>query len=202
MKKIFLIALTLLTAFESAAQQEYPEVITLQPKVGVNVANVTLGNDDPRIAASFGLEMEYRFSKMLSFSCGAIYSMQGDKATGYDSYYGKVKATEKIDYINFPILMNLYIVKGLSVKTGFQPAVNVLARYKIEAGGESAERSFSDLFGGTVNTFDMSIPFGISYDFGGVVLEGRYNLGLTNMVDNVSVKNSVFQFTVGYKFEL
>ena len=202
MKRVLFLVLSALMSSYIFAQQEYPEVVTLQPKIGVNVANVTFGNNDPRVGMVAGLEVEYRISKVVSFSCAALYSMQGDKGSGYVDGYGKVKVTEKIDYINFPILVNLYVVKGLAIKTGFQPAMNVLARLNVEAGGREAEKSFSSLFGSTVNTFDMSIPFGISYDFGGFVLEGKYNLGLTDLINNVSAKNSVFQFTVGYKFEL
>lgn len=204
MKKTLLLLVVILTTLNSFAQEEYPEIVTLQPKIGVNVANVTYGNNDPRVGLAVGLELEYRISKVVSFSCAAIYSMQGDKGTGYVDGYGKVKVTEKIDYINFPILVNLYVVKGLSIRTGFQPAMNVLARVNAKVGGREAEKSFSDLIGVTPNTFDMSIPFGIAYDFNGLVVEGRYNLGLSNMIDNTyaSCKNSVFQFTVGYKFEL
>lgn len=204
MKRVLFIILSALVSSNIFAQQEYQEVLTLQPKIGVNVANVTNVNNDPRVGIVAGLELEYRISKLVSFSCAALYSMQGDKGIGYVDGYGKVKATEKIDYINFPILVNLYVVKGLSIKTGFQPAMNVLARLNVEVDGREAEKSFSSLYGKTVNTFDMSIPFGIAYDFNGFVVEGRYNLGLSNMIDNTyaSYKNSVFQFTVGYKFEL
>ena len=202
MERIILLLVVTLTIVSASAQEEYEEILTLQPKVGLNVSNISYGNNDPRIAANFGLELEYRKFKMVSFSCALLYSMQGDRCTGYHESYGKIKATEKIDYITFPVLMNIYVMKGLAVKIGFQPAINMLARLNVEAGGRTEESSFSDIYGATVNTFDMAIPFGISYDFGGVVIEGRYNLGLTDMINNADVKNRVFQLTLGYKFKL
>ena len=52
------------------------------------------------------------------------------------------------------------------------------------------------------NTFDLSIPVGLSYEYNNFVLDGRYNFGVTNIAKGVNTKNSVFQFTLGYKFEL
>ncbi len=50
--------------------------------------------------------------------------------------------------------------------------------------------------------FDLSIPVGLSYEISNVVLDARYNWGLTKIVSNSDSKNSVFQITLGYKFEL
>lgn len=43
---------------------------------------------------------------------------------------------------------------------------------------------------------------GVSYEFKNVVLDARYNWGVTKVFDDADVKNSVFQVTLGYKFEL
>ena len=52
-------------------------------------------------------------------------------------------------------------------------------------------------------SFDLSIPIGLSYETDNIVIDGRYNLGVTkvNKVGDSS-KNSVIQFTLGYKFAL
>ena len=53
---------------------------------------------------------------------------------------------------------------------------------------------------------DVSLPIGLSYEYMGVVLDARYNLGLTNVDDSPghddSCKNRVFTFSVGYRFAL
>lgn len=51
-------------------------------------------------------------------------------------------------------------------------------------------------------SFDFSIPLGLSYEFSDFVIDARYNLGLTDLVDYAKGKNSVIQFTVGYKIPL
>jgi len=35
-----------------------------------------------------------------------------------------------------------------------------------------------------------------------IVIDARYNWGLTKVADYIDFKNSVFQFTLGYKFTL
>ena len=56
----------------------------------------------------------------------------------------------------------------------------------------------------TIHKFDLSVPIGISYDFNNVQLDLRYNAGLTDILSagDEGTKNSVFQFTIGYKFGL
>ena len=49
---------------------------------------------------------------------------------------------------------------------------------------------------------DISIPLGLSYEYMNVVVDARYNWGLTKIHNLTDSKNSFFTFTVGYKFEL
>jgi len=66
----------------------------------------------------------------------------------------------------------------------------------------------SDNYLDDCNTIDLSIPFGLSYEFDGhVVLDARYMLGLTNvnkdeLIADRKMKNSIFMLTVGYKIDL
>ena len=101
------------------------------------------------------------------------------------------------DTINIPILANVYVVKGLAVKVGIQPAFKVNEEMKMnsELGSGSKEVDSAE-------SFDFSIPGGLSYEFNNVVLDARYNFGVTSVADGGDAKNSVFQFTLGYKFAL
>ena len=51
-------------------------------------------------------------------------------------------------------------------------------------------------------TVDLSIPVGLSYEYSNFVFDARYNFGVTKVADDADSKNSVFQFTLGYKFAL
>lgn len=192
MKKILLTAVVMLASVASYAQQAVG-TFTLQPKIGMNVASLTKCDGcDPRIGLAAGVEAEYQATDIFSVSAGLIYSMQGNKAKAEG-----VTQTTKLDYINIPILANVYVTKGLAVKLGVQPAFNVSDKVKLSGGGASLEAEDVG-----AESFDFSIPVGLSYEFNNVVLDARYNFGVTNIADGGDSKNSVFQFTLGYKFAL
>ena len=73
--------------------------------------------------------------------------------------------------------------------------------YTASAQGIDVSGSLSD-FGVDINSFDFAIPVGLSYEYKNFVIDGRYNIGVMKMVDNDDSKNSVFQFTIGYKFNM
>lgn len=200
MKKFLASALMLLAASTATFAQHAVGTLTLQPKVGMNVASLTKSdNYDSRIGLAAGIEGEYQVSDIFSLSLGAIYSQQGnkiDKTVAGQS----LKYTNKLDYVNVPVMANVYVVPGLAVKLGVQPGFNVNSKGKAVA---------NTVIGSTDKTVeldaksvDFSIPVGLSYEYKGVVLDARYNWGLTKVWDGSDAKNSVFQFTLGYKFEL
>ncbi len=200
MKKLFLLASILMVSATAFAQHEVGS-LTIQPKVGLNIANLTDNDDaDPRLGLAVGAEFEYQLTDKFSLSAGALYSMQGTKGTVSESGV-HAKMTAKMDYINIPILANVYVARGLAVKLGIQPGFNVTSKYKMSAQGVDVSGKLSDM-GVDIKALDFSIPVGLSYEIDNFVIDGRYNVGVTKVTDNDDSKNSVFQFTVGYKFNL
>lgn len=185
-------AVVMLASVASYAQQAVG-TFTLQPKIGMNVASLTKSDGaDPRIGLAAGVEAEYQATDIFSISAGLIYSMQGNK------YEEKgITSTQKLDYINIPILANVYVVKGLAVKLGIQPAFNVSDKVKVSGGSTSITKDYTD-----AESFDFSIPVGLSYEYSNVVFDARYNFGVTKVWDGGDPMNSVFQITLGYKFAL
>ena len=181
------------------------KTFTIQPKVGLNVANVTGSTPDNveknvRLGLVAGIEFEYQFTKLFSLAFGALYSMQGGKAT--TTILGeKLTETDKLDYINIPIVANFYVAKGFALKLGCQPAFRVNNSYKISEDGRSLSGKMTDL-GFKFNTFDLSIPVGLSYEYSNVVIDARYNIGITKIAKDDNSRNGVFLLTLGYKFEL
>lgn len=109
--------------------------------------------------------------------------------------------TAEIDYINFPILVNIYLYKGFALRVGVQPGINVKAGYST-GGHNNNSRRFSDL-GVNIKKFDFSIPFGLSYEYEWFVIDARYILGLVNIVDSSDKTwNRGVQITAGLKFNL
>lgn len=181
MKKIILMAAVMLASICADAQHDVGS-FSLQPKVGINIADLRDGGDvKARVDFVGGVEGEYQATDIFSFSAGLLYSRQGAKFDGaVDGHY-----TWSPSYINIPILANVYVVKGLAVKFGVQPGFMV---------DKDDARD--------VKTFDFSIPIGVSYEYKNVVLDARYNWGLTNVDDIDKPKNSIFQITLGYRFDL
>lgn len=199
MKKILVVAALMLSSVSTFAQHAVGS-FNLQPKVGVSIANLTeLKDTDPRVGVVAGVEGEYQASDIISVSAGVLYSMQGSK---YEYKLGNLnyKKTNKLDYINVPIMANVYVTKGLAVKLGVQPGFRV----------SSSENSKLNIpvasIGGThdvkAKSVDFSIPVGLSYEYNNFQLDARYNWGLTKAFENGKAKNSVFQITLGYKFDL
>ena len=193
MKKIIMMAVAAFMAFTANAQTE-AGTFTLQPKVGISLANMTDYEDSKmKVGLAAGVEAEYAFASNMSVAAGVLYSMQGAKADEGDF-------KTKMDYINIPIVFNYYIIPGLAVKAGVQPAFLVNA--KADDGDE--DEDIKDL----ANSFDLSIPVGLSYEYKSFVLDARYNIGMTKIWKSDyeellgKSKNSVFQITLGYKFAL
>lgn len=203
------------------AQNEIGQ-LTLQPKIGLNLANLTevevvtnpftQETESGKLKGDFviGAEAEYGLTDKISVAAGILYSRQGADFGTYKLYGnpdgsvsdGWDKYQCQLSYLNIPIVANYYFSKGWAVKVGIQPGFLLSAKKKVDGLGyrESEDTDIKDIH----KTFDFSIPFGISYEKNNWVFDGRYNLGLTkvNKEGDKNSKNSVIQFTVGYKFSL
>ena len=192
MRKVIIMAVLMLSSVAAFAQRPVGS-LTVQPKIGMNFATLTKADDsESRIGLVAGAELEYQISDIFSISGGALYSQQGCEWSEDGS-----TRTNKLDYINIPILANVYVVKNLAVKVGLQPAFNVNSKAKASQGDSSVQGSIEG-----IKTFDFSIPVGLSYEYKNIVIDGRYNFGLTKVSKYADSKNSVFQLTLGYKLDI
>ena len=192
MKKILVVAALMLSSVSTFAQHAVGS-FNLQPKVGVSIANLTEPKgSDSRVGVVAGVEGEYQASDIFSVSAGVLYSMQGTKA----NFANLGDATNRLDYINVPIMANVYVVKGLAVKLGVQPGFNV--SNKLKADNLKAIENYVK----EAQSVDVSIPVGLSYEYNNFQLDARYNWGVSKAFKWSDAKNSVFQITLGYKFDL
>ncbi|MBR6286836.1 MAG: PorT family protein [Bacteroidaceae bacterium] len=202
MKKTLLFIAALLTASVSFAQREVGKV-SFTASAGLSLADLTNshGYSSMRPGIVIGGQVMYQETPVIALSAGLYYSQQGCKADG--SLAGEsrdIDVTMRNDYINIPLLVNAYVTKGLALKAGIQPGYLVSADVHASYDGNTATKSVMSAY----KRFDFSIPVGVSYETGKVVVDARYNIGITNIGKDVSdddnSKNKVFQLTVGYRF--
>ena len=214
MKKLLLLVALMAVTVSAQAQHEQGD-ITIQPRIGFTISNITDG-DKSKLNLAYGVDFERFFTDQFSLSLGLMFTNQGCK---YDIIYyeptnlggsssnGSSSNTTKLNiyYGSLPIMANFYVLPGLALKAGVQPAFRVKA--KIENGDTKLDldNMIDMLFAGEgnkLNTFDLSIPVGLSYEIIGITADVRYNFGLTKLVSNTDkgIYNRVFTVTLGYKF--
>ena len=194
-----MIAAMMLMSIGAFAQNEVGQV-TLQPKVGMNIANLTGSGNKAKVGLVAGVEAEYGVAENFGITAGVLYSMEGSKSEKYDGKSVKFNT----DYINVPIMAQYYLIPGLAVKAGAQFGFNVRKKFSYDGNSIDANEFFNDLDLDTkVQTFNFSIPVGVSYEYQSFVLDARYNIGMTKTLKNVDKnKTSLFSITLGYKFAL
>ena len=206
MKK--LLAMVALMAVTLSAQAQHEEGdVTIQPKIGMTISNITDG-DKSKVNLAYGVEFERFFTDQFSASLGVVFTDQGCKYEIYSADgAGNVSDDMKLDiyYGTLPIMANYYVLPGLALKAGIQPAFRVKAKIKYKGEKVDFDNYIDTMFkgeGNKLNTFDLSIPVGLSYEFKGITLDARYNFGVTKLISNTDkgIYNKVFIMTLGYKF--
>ena len=199
MKKLMMIAAFMVAALSVNAQNGVGQ-ITLQPKVGINIANLTGDGNKAKVGVVAGFEAEYGVAENFGIAAGLLYSMEGAKGDKVNGEAPKLN----LDYLDIPVLAQYYIIPGLAIKVGAQLGINVRKKISYDGDSMDVDKFFKALGIDTnVESVNVCIPIGASYEYQNFVFDGRYNLGLTKTFKNMNKnKSSIFTFTVGYKFAL
>ncbi|MBF1606118.1 MAG: PorT family protein [Prevotella shahii] len=184
----------LITAFALSCNvnaQHNVKSLSLQPKIGVGLSKLTNHyNSDFRTGLVVGFETEYQIKPKLGLSAGLLYSQQGAKySLGDENHH------YEYNYFNIPVLANFYVAKNLALKVGLQLGLKSSSKDYFESSGWETSRVNDN-----IRDVDVALPLGISYELGKFVADARYNFGLTEV--RVRSQFSVFQFTLGYRFDL
>lgn len=200
MKKILLTAVMALITIVAQAQNTQRETgtFTLQPMLGASFGylsgdwNSELREKKKLIAGIVvGVEGEYYATKWLGISAGMNYTMQGWRLD-----YPERSVLTRLNYLNFPVMANIYVVKGLSLKTGAQFGWLLNAKDRVD----DVNIDIKD----DCNGFCFAIPLGLAYEFDNFVFDARYNFALSNAINKVNERkrSQLIQLTFGYKFSL
>ncbi|UTX49438.1 porin family protein [Chryseobacterium sp. MA9] len=204
MKKIFL-GLAIITGTFAFAQNTSTDATTPSTssskikfglKAGLNVSN--LSNMDMNSKAGFygGVFANIPIAKDFSIQPEALYSATGAKGKGGD------ETKLNLEYLSVPIMFQYNALPNLYVEAGPQFNFLIDARLKKSAS--------TGAFKSATNSFDFGIGLGAGYYFTkNIGINVRYTAGLSDIVKTRyqygydrtgSVKNSVFQVGINYKF--
>ena len=177
-----------------------------------------------------GVLAEIPINQKFAFQPELLLSSQGGEVITTEYYDGgnreRFSQTPKLTYLNLPLMFKYEVVKKLNFELGPQIGYLLSAKSDLEYtdSGNPENNSSVEIdlikdgnyfFGGdyiqveaNTNRLDFGFNFGASYDFTDrFFIQARYNIGLTNLdkdaknnIENMKTKNSVFQFSAGYKF--
>ena len=193
-------------------------------KIEVGATNDMTYNSRYKAGLMVGVDVDWQFMPNLSATIGAQYVQQGAKY-GNDGY--KVQVTEgvykgtgysdwstQLHYLNVPLMLNAYLGTGFAVKAGVQIGFPLSGKMKYieqqytmtkdDVKYEKPEHVKYNL-NSTLTKVNFAIPVGVSYEFSNVIIDARYNIGLTQFQDIEgfdSSKNRVFTFSVAYRIAL
>ena len=173
-----------------------------------------------RYGFTAGVEAQYQVTNTCGIIFGVDYSVEDvryDDAEINEPMH-QVKFSDmktNIHVISVPVLVHLYLYKGLAFQTGLQP--EYIAKY---SNSYSVERTspapdhkvpVTIMAEPDVRKMNLTIPLGLSYEYKNVILGARYRYCFLNMNHDSKV-NSGFQdgnyhlqsisVTLGYKFKL
>lgn len=184
MKKLSLFSVGLLFTLFTYAQRTQ-----LGLKGGVNIAdyNDDINTKGARTGYFIGGLAHIHLTPELALQPEVVYSAQGAKFSS---------GTDKIDYINIPVLLQYMFQGGFRLQTGPQLGILASAKFENNSGTESSRKNI-------VKSSDFGWSFGAGYlTPSGLGIDARYNLGISNIrkPNDFEEKNRVWQLGIFYQF--
>lgn len=213
MKKTMLILYTIFISVTVMAQNEK---VKLGVKAGLNISSLNFYESElsssSKTGFTAGLMVEVPVAKNFSLQPELLYSQQGTKTSFFDQDVtnSNYKGTITLNYLNIPLMLKYYVIKGLSVQAGPQIGLLLKANNKYQDNFLGYENHESFDLKSYSSGIDTSINFGLGYQFKDkFYTDFRYNISYSNVFKdgdanyfiNHDMKNRVFQITIGYFFK-
>jgi hypothetical protein len=159
-------------------------------KGGYNLAAVSFDGDGEttqRHGFHIGIYGESFISQSFSIQPELLYSQQGYEITNSSGTF-----TQKLNYINLPVMLKAYPTKNFFLEVG--PQIGLAISHK-----EEYEGLFSSSQEYDPDNFDWGMNFGggVKTD-SGISLGVRYHLGLGDLYDSGKAQNRVWLFSLGF----
>ena len=195
MKTTYIAIALMIVSTLSLNAQDRKNKATAGIKGGYNLSSVSFdGTSETAKIHGFhvGVYGESYIGKYFSIQPEILYSQQGYKIIDEDGTF-----TQKLDYLNVPLMFKFYPRKSFFLEAG--PQVGFSISHK-----ETYDSDF--IFGDTSrelepNNFDWGVNVGAGFKSdGGVSLGARYHLGQNDIYDEDKPKNIVWQIYLGFEF--
>lgn len=176
MKKLIVAAIVLFMGTTAFSQG-----VDFGIKVGANFINFEDASQfSNKTGFQAGIFGGIKFKGNFGVQADILYSQQGSKFR---------RTAFKLDYVNVPIVVKYYLVRGLNLQAGPQFGFVVDDNVtKVLGSIYKAEKS------------DISGIAGAGYDFLGFRIDARYNFGINHVVDGAKSRKSVYSLALGYSF--
>lgn len=181
---------------------------------------IAFSNNVYRYGWRAGVEAAYQLTDKFALAAELKYSLQGANYDDFEipdthtaSYNLDALSVTDISlsqhYVQLPILARYYVARGFAIQAGLQPGycVSNSLSTSLASGNKSVDvvADKTDL----LSKFDLSVPVGITYEAYGIVLDARYNFGVTNVYGGSwdggtkpTSRNSVVEISLGYRFDM
>lgn len=210
-----LVLCTLLLCATITAQTEK---VKIGVKAGLNIASLTFDENElessQKTGFTAGIMAEIPLAKNFSVQPEVLYSQQGMKFSysDIDVANSSYKSTITLNYLNIPVMLKYYVLKGLSVQAGPQIGILLKSNNKYQDNFLGYDNHENYNLSDYTNAFDTSVNLGLGYQFKDkFYVDLRYNISYSdvfkeansngNYVINSDMRNRVFQITIGYFFK-
>lgn len=193
--KILTLFTSVCVLFNLQAQDDTTKTSNAGIKAGYNLAAVSFDGDGEtgqRHGFHVGFYGESFLTESIALQLEVLYSQQGYEIKGNGGTF-----TQKLDYINLPLMFKMYPDDNFFLEVGPQVGLAISHKEEFDSGFDlfDIEQEFDP------NNFDYGVNFGGGFKTNsGISLGVRYHLGLGDIYDEGSPKNRVWQFSLGFDF--
>lgn len=195
MKRIYITIALMVLGTISIKAQELKDRATAGIKGGYNLSSVSFdGSSETEKLHGFhiGFYGESFIGNYFSVQPEILYSQQGYKIVDDNGTF-----TQKLEYINVPVMFKLYPVNSFFLEAGPQIGFSISHKETFDAG--FALYDTSQEF--EPSNFDWGVNFGAGFKSdAGISLGVRYHIGQSDIYDEDKPKNRVWHIYLGFDF--
>ena len=159
-------------------------------KGGVNISDISEGGYHPRVSAHGGVFVHRTINKYFCIQPEVLFSGEGQRFM-----YNSIEHTWAINYIQIPLMFQVYPVSAFYIEAGPQLGFMISAKDKLSANENTSHANIKANFA----TAQFAIAAGLGVKVTDrVSVYGRYNFGLTDVYsyDATPQHSNVAQFGV------